>query len=69
MRSTELITNLFRISQTEEKIRKGKVKTALGATSTHYNVGKEVRNVIGKIGGTMPEDLLTSVRCNRGNVE
>lgn len=59
MGSTELIANLFRISQTEEKIRKGKVNTALEATSTHYNVGKEVRNAIRKIGGTMPEDLPT----------
>ena len=29
------------------------------ATSVHYNVGKEVRNAIEKIGGTMPEDLPT----------
>ena len=59
MGSTELIANLFRISQTEEKLRKDKVQGAEKATSVHYNVGKEVRNAIEKIGGTMPEDLPT----------
>ena len=59
MGSTELIANLFRISQTEEKLRKDRVKGAETATSVHYNVGKEVRTAIKKIGGTMPEDLPT----------
>ena len=59
MGSTELIANLFRISQTEEKIRKDKVHGAEAATSVHYNVGKEVRAAIANIGGTMPEDLPT----------
>lgn len=59
MGSTELIANLFRISQTEEKIRKDNIKGAEEATSVHYNVGKEVRTAIEKIGGTMPEDLPT----------
>ena len=44
--STELIANLFRISQTEEKLRKDSVKEAEKATSVHYNVGKEVRTAI-----------------------
>lgn len=57
MGSTELIANLFRISQAEEKLRKDKVQGAESATSVHYNVGKEVRTAIKKIGGTMPEDL------------
>lgn len=48
MGSTELIANLFRISQTEEKLRKDKVQGAEKATSVHYNVGKEVRNAIEK---------------------
>ena len=48
MGSTELIANLFRISQTEEKLRKDKVQGAEKATSVHYNVGKEVRNAIAK---------------------
>ena len=59
MGSTELIANLFRISQTEEKLRKDNVHGADAATSVHYNVGKEVRAAIKKIGGTMPEDLPT----------
>ena len=59
MGSTELIANLFRISQTEEKLRKDCVKGADKATSTHYAVGHEVRKAIEKIGGTMPEDLPT----------
>lgn len=59
MGSTELIANLFRISQTEEKIRKDEVDNAKTATLIHYSVGKEVRSAIEKIGGTMPEDLPT----------
>ena len=59
MGSTELIANLFRISQTEEKLRKDKVDNAKTDTSIHYSVGKEVRSAIEKIGGTMPEDLPT----------
>ena len=57
MGSTELIANLFRISQTEEKLRKDQVEGAEAATKVHYSVGKEVRSAIKKIGGTMPEDL------------
>ena len=57
MGSTELIANLFRISQTEEKLRKDEIDNAKTATSVHYSVGKEVRSAIEKIGGTMPEDL------------
>ena len=59
MGSTELIANLFRISQTEEKLRKDEVDNAKTATSIHYSVGKEVRSAIEKIGGTMPENLPT----------
>jgi DNA-damage-inducible protein D len=59
MGSTELIANLFRISQTEEKLRKDTIKEARTATSVHYSVGKEVRAAIEKIGGTLPEDLPT----------
>ena len=59
MGSTELIVYLFRISQTEEKLRKDEVDNAKTATSIHYSVGKEVRSAIEKIGGTLPEDLPT----------
>ena len=62
MGSTELIANLFRISQTEEKLRKDEVDNAKTATSVHYAVGREVRTAIEKIGGTMPEDLPTPAK-------
>ena len=57
MGSTELIANLFRISQTEEKLKRDEVDTAQAATDTHYAVGREVRAAIERVGGTMPEDL------------
>lgn len=57
MGSTELIANLFRISQTEEKLKKDKVHSCSTATATHYEVGSKVRKAIEDIGGTMPEDL------------
>ena len=57
MSSTELISNLFRISQTEEKLKKDMVKTKDSANDTHYLVGREVRNTIERVGGTLPEDL------------
>ena len=59
MGSTELIANLFRISQTEEKLKKDIVKNAAVATATHQTVGREVRAAIERVGGTMPEDLPT----------
>lgn len=59
MGSTELIANLFRISQTEEKLRKDGIDNSSDATAVHYSVGKEVRKAIEEIGGTMPEDLPT----------
>ncbi len=57
MSSTELIANLFRISQTEEKLKKDKAATADAANEIHFIVGKEVRGTIERVGGTMPEDL------------
>lgn len=57
MSSTELIANLFRISQTEEKLKKDSAKTADAANEIHFIVGKEVRGTIERVGGTMPEDL------------
>ena len=65
MGSTELIANLFRISQTEEKLRKDHIQGAEKATQTHYAVGREVRKAIEKIGGTMPEDLPTPEKSIR----
>ena len=59
MGSTELIANLFRISQTEEKLKKDNIQSCDKATATHYEVGSKVRKAIEDIGGTMPEDLPT----------
>ena len=59
MGSDELIANLFRISQTEQKLKKDKIQSEKEANSTHYKVGKKVRKAIADIGGTMPEDLPT----------
>ena len=59
MGSTELIANLFRISQTEEKLVRDNIQTEKEANKTHYNVGAKVRKTIKELGGTMPEDLPT----------
>lgn len=59
MGSDELIANLFRISQTEQKLKKEKIKGENIANETHYEVGRKVRKTIKDIGGTMPEDLPT----------
>lgn len=59
MGSDELIANLFRISQTEQKLKKDNIKTEKEANKTHYNIGKNIREVIAKNGGTMSEDLPT----------
>ena len=59
MGSDELIANLFRISQTNQKLINDNVQGEGNANEVHYNVGKKVRNAIEDIGGTMPEDLPT----------
>lgn len=60
MGSTELAANLFRATQTEEKLRRENVKGKQKANKTHYEVGKKVRKTIEELGGTMPEDLPTA---------
>ena len=57
MGSTELAANLFRATQTEEKLRRENIKGKMKANQTHYDVGKKVRQTIKELGGTMPEDL------------
>jgi len=59
MGSDELATNLFRISQTEQKLRNDNIEGENNANNTHYNIGKNIREVIIKNGGTMPENLPT----------
>ncbi|MEK7168410.1 MAG: DNA damage-inducible protein D [Patescibacteria group bacterium] len=55
--ATELAANLFRITQTDDKIRNEKIKGEGHATFAHMVVGHKVRKTIKEIGGTMPEDL------------
>ena len=57
MGSTELAANLFRATQTEEKLKREKIKGKLKANQTHYEVGKKVRKTIQELGGEMPENL------------
>ncbi len=59
MGSTELAANLFRATQTDEKIRRENIKGKEKAYAMHYEVGKKVRETIKELGGTMPEDLPT----------
>ena len=59
MGSTELAANLFRATQTEEKLRRENIKGKQKANMTHYEVGAKVRQTIKELGGTMPEDLPT----------
>jgi len=57
MGSTELAANLFRATQTEEKLRRERTKGKEAANQTHFDVGRKVRQTIKDLGGTMPEDL------------
>lgn len=59
MGSEELAANLFRITQTESKLKRDNISTEKEANKTHYNIGKNIREVIAKNGGTMPENLPT----------
>ena len=57
MGSTELAANLFRATQTEEKLRREQIKGKIQANQTHHDVGKKVRKTIEELDGTMPENL------------
>lgn len=57
MGSTELAANLFRATQTEEKLRRDDVRDKTQANRTHHDVGRKVRQTIEELGGTMPEHL------------
>ncbi|MDR0781868.1 MAG: DNA damage-inducible protein D [Pseudomonadales bacterium] len=57
MGSTELAANLFRATQTEEKLRRDEVRGKARANQIHLEVGKKVRRTIKELGGTMPENL------------
>ena len=62
MGSEELANNIFRIAQTDAKLKRDKVDNEHTANSVHYEVGMEVRESIKRLGGTMPENLPTPNR-------
>ena len=59
MGSDELIINLFRISQTGQKLKNENIKIEKEANKAHYEVGSKIRKTIEELGGTMPEKLPT----------
>jgi len=65
MGSTELAANLFRATQTEEKLKRDKVVGKANANQTHFEVGRKVRRTIEELGGTMPEDLPVAENIKR----
>ena len=62
MGSTELAANLFRATQTEEKLRHDEIQGKEAANQTHFDVGKKVRQTIKELGGTMPEGVTASTK-------
>lgn len=62
MGSTELAANLFRSTQTDEKLRREGIKGKENANKIHHDVGAKVRQTIKELGGTMPEDLETPTK-------
>lgn len=62
MGSTELAANLFRATQTEEKLRRENIQGKQQANKAHFEVGAKVRQTIQELGGTMPEDLPTPAK-------
>ena len=65
MGRTELAANLFRATQTDEKLRRENIRGKEKANQTHYEVGRKVRQTIAELGGTMPEDLPTPEKSIR----
>jgi DNA-damage-inducible protein D len=63
MGSTELAANLFRATQTDDKLRRENIRGKENANQTHHDVGKKVRQTIEELGGTMPEDLEMPDKC------
>ena len=57
MGSEELAANLFRITQTDSKLKRDNVNNEYEANLTHYEIGKKVRDTIKDLDGTMPENL------------
>ncbi len=65
MGRTELAANLFRITQTEEKIRNKNIAGQRNLEQTHYEVGKEVRDLMRKNSGKTPEQLPVERKINQ----
>jgi len=65
MGSTELIANLFRISQTEEKLELEQVSSAIEASEIHYRIAEKIRNAMKAMGTTLPENLPTPEKSIR----
>ena len=59
MGSEELAANLFRITQTESKLKRDNIQGENNTNEVHYSIGKNIREVIAKNGGIMPEELPT----------
>jgi DNA-damage-inducible protein D len=59
MGSTELAANYFRITQTEERLKKGDINGEEQANDTHFNIGEKVRETMIEISGVAPEELPT----------
>ncbi len=62
MGSDELAANIFRASQTKQKLERERIKGKEKANQAHFEVGKKVRQTIVELGGTLPEDLPTPVK-------
>lgn len=67
MGSTELAANLFRATQTEDKLRREGITGKDNANRVHKEVGAKVRKTIKELGGTMPEDLPTADSIKNSN--
>lgn len=65
MGSTELAANLFRATQTDEKLRREHIVGKAKANKTHFDVGKKVRQTIADLDGTMPENLPTPSKSTK----
>ena len=59
MCSEELAANIFRIAQTDAKLKRESINSDMESNEIHYEVGKKVRETIQDLGGTMPEELPT----------
>ncbi|MBI5135322.1 damage-inducible protein [Candidatus Uhrbacteria bacterium] len=57
MGRTELAANLFRVTQTEERLRQDDVSTQSQAEKTHFNIGRRIRQMVEENAGKLPEQL------------